>query len=863
LVRILTPPVFTDNEKTQQAGLLYGVVPYAMFLEAFFLIGALTERNFTLRMFLIVGVGEISGLLSLWLVHKGSTRTATHLWIWSQWCVASISGFTGGMVNDPGFFFHMLIVIMAGWLLGIRWGTFTALLSIVLNGLQAYLRTSFPGVFPSFSYSPISLWLSVTIEILLALILVRASRKTLLRVLFRLIEELEERTRAEQAARESEASFRSLAENASDAIFILCGVDPRFVFANRRVEALTGYSPEELVGLSLGDLIQAPYIDTVMKNYQARVRGTGVIEQYETVVQHRSMGEIPVELSAALIQWHGQPASFIIARDASARKARETQILDENARLEVVNRLSVALREFTHINDAGRLILNQVMDLLGMASGLVLTRDEVRIEVISSSSPGMADVLQGFPDHVLMASGSEKSIQVISIQDEQSNSEDWLGWASRQASPFQSIVVLPLRIYEMTTGFLVLLDAGPVEVSPAMRALLSQVAEIAAITLERMRIQTTLEQRVADRTHDLSILYRVMTVANQPLEKEEMLSQVLSIALEAIRASTGWIQLVAAEPEIVQLGGKDPAEVRRLMDLVKGSLFEEEILTRGKPRIVSGLPIAWNQTLEEEGWPGDLIGIPLQSSGTALGIFWGYKDEAVSLTLEDIALLVSIGERIGTALETLHLNENLRRLAVLEERHRLARDLHDSVTQDIYSLMLFAGDAKRSARSGNADQTEMSLKRVEEIARLSLKELRLMIYELRPPELQQVGLVKALRNRLEAVEKRTGIQVRFSSAGELQISSQAEEHLYWIAIEALNNSLKYAGASQLVLKISTLDEGVEMEISDNGCGFDPGQIQSGGNGLRGMSERAAALGAALEIDSLPGQGVRIHIRVER
>jgi len=296
--------------------------------------------------------------------------------------------------------------------------------------------------------------------------------------------------------------------------------------------------------------------------------------------------------------------------------------------------------------------------------------------------------------------------------------------------------------------------------------------------------------------------------------------------------------------------------------VVSGSALEQEMTAGYQPKIVSDPPSVFSQGLNEQDWPGDLIGIPLQVGGSVLGFLWGYNEEAAALTLEDIALLVSIGERIGTAIENVRLNEDLRRMAVLEERHRLARDLHDSVTQEIYSLMLFAGDAKRHSKTGNLSQTEASIKRIEEIAHQSLKELRLLIYELRPLDLQQAGLVKALWNRLEAVEKRAGLQVRFTSSGEISALAGEEEHLYRIAVEVLNNSLKYSGATQVSIRVTALNDIIEMEIGDNGCGFDPEQVQSGGNGLRSMRERAAAIGGNLTIQSSPGQGTTVYFRKE-
>ncbi len=162
--------------------------------------------------------------------------------------------------------------------------------------------------------------------------------------------------------------------------------------------------------------------------------------------------------------------------------------------------------------------------------------------------------------------------------------------------------------------------------------------------------------------------------------------------------------------------------------------------------------------------------------------------------MEDVSLLVTIGERIGTTIENFRLRERTQTLAILEERQRLARDLHDSVTQQIYSLLLFAGGAKKAVQTIDPDSSLQLLKRIEEVSRQALKELRLLIYELRPLDLQQAGLIKALQQRLEFVEQRAGIQARLLASDEIKLPFSIEEDLFRMTIEALNNSLKHAAA---------------------------------------------------------------------
>ncbi len=202
--------------------------------------------------------------------------------------------------------------------------------------------------------------------------------------------------------------------------------------------------------------------------------------------------------------------------------------------------------------------------------------------------------------------------------------------------------------------------------------------------------------------------------------------------------------------------------------------------------------------------------------------------------------------------------------AALEERQRLARDLHDSVTQSLYSLTLLAEAARRLLGTGQTPQAREYVARLGETAQQSLKEMRLLVYELRPAELEQAGLAGALQQRLDAVEKRAGVRAGLRVDGDLDLPGPVEETLYRIAQEALNNALKHAAATTVTVTLRAEARQVTLEIADDGRGFDLAAIQDrGGLGLRSMRERAAELGAALQIQAQPGAGTRLQVTLTR
>jgi signal transduction histidine kinase len=255
------------------------------------------------------------------------------------------------------------------------------------------------------------------------------------------------------------------------------------------------------------------------------------------------------------------------------------------------------------------------------------------------------------------------------------------------------------------------------------------------------------------------------------------------------------------------------------------------------------------------------LAIPMHFNEKVIGTLDVQSDRYHAFTGEDVLLIQSLADQVAIAIENVRLYERSRELAILEERNRLSRDLHDSVTQTLYSLTLLSEGWRRLIRSGEEPQMDKRLKRVTQIALQALKEMRLLIYQLRPPSLQKEGLIGALRKRLDTVENRSGVTTRLLIDDWIDLPSDLEECLYYVAQEALNNAIKHSSANQLTLKIITEGDYVILEVSDDGKGFVVNKaLQSGGLGLASMKERVSMNGGELIITSQPGQGTKITVK---
>ncbi|MGQ9779560.1 MAG: HAMP domain-containing sensor histidine kinase [Bacillota bacterium] len=243
---------------------------------------------------------------------------------------------------------------------------------------------------------------------------------------------------------------------------------------------------------------------------------------------------------------------------------------------------------------------------------------------------------------------------------------------------------------------------------------------------------------------------------------------------------------------------------------------------------------------------------------------WGRGDFSVVARDETADEIGELARRLNRmAGEIQDLLQDRARLAVVEERNRLARDLHDSLTQAIYSLNLYSEAAGRLLAAGEIQTAAAHLAEIRTAARQALREMRLLVFALRPPALEQEGLVAALQARLEAVEARAGIQAELKAEGIGRLAPAIEEGLYRIAQEALNNTLKHAQAGRVTVSLRREGGFVVMEIADDGIGFDAGKGEGqGGLGLAGMAERAAALGGRLTIESVPGGGTVVRVEVK-
>jgi PAS domain S-box-containing protein len=377
---------------------------------------------------------------------------------------------------------------------------------------------------------------------------------------------------------------------------------------------------------------------------------------------------------------------------------------------------------------------------------------------------------------------------------------------------------------------------------------------------QREHVLATLEERVAARTFELSAFFDLATLASGPRDLSETLEPAVARILELGYCHTICVHLLSEDRSTLELVAQ-----RNLPDTAHWALQEIRVqnafvqrLNRPSDPLMTTDLAAANELPAQLRLAGfhTYLGAPLRTAGQPQGWISFYRISAQGFALDEISLLVALAEQVGVIVENYRLRQRIGEIAVLEERQRLARDLHDSVTQTLYGLTLFARSGRDAAEEGDAVRLSESLGELEANSLQALREMRLLLYELLPLALEQEGLVQALHQRFNTVERRAGLAVSYQAEEGLDLPRPVERHLYHIAIEALNNTLKHSGATEVQVRLAFRGSQLLLEIVDNGRGFDPAHA-SGGLGFENMRERAQRLGGRLDVVSSPGAGTRV------
>ncbi len=380
---------------------------------------------------------------------------------------------------------------------------------------------------------------------------------------------------------------------------------------------------------------------------------------------------------------------------------------------------------------------------------------------------------------------------------------------------------------------------------------------------EVQRYARELEQRVADRTRDLSILYDVTAVASNVMDLDELLSRLLERSLSAMRRRAGIIQLLDESGNRLRVNTQQGVadDVGEGIASFFGRLTEIRSVFKEHPYFsITGLcdDTRMPTSVCQSGWHS-YTGVQIQNtSGGLLGILSIFGETDDLLSKEELTLLVSIADHIGLAVENVRLRRQAEETAILEDRQRLARELHDSVNQSLFSASVIAETLPRLWER-NPALVQQNLGDLHRLIRGALAEMRILLLELRPVSMADAVLTDLLQQLVNGLKGRTLLDIELQISGQREIPIQVKKNLFRIAQEALNNIVKHARARKVLLGLEQSPDEIRLRICDDGQGFELGNVEGGHLGLQIMRERAGNIGADLEVLSRPGTGTDILV----
>jgi PAS domain S-box-containing protein len=373
---------------------------------------------------------------------------------------------------------------------------------------------------------------------------------------------------------------------------------------------------------------------------------------------------------------------------------------------------------------------------------------------------------------------------------------------------------------------------------------------------------------------------------------DEILAGIARHAVEGTRALACGISIVDDDHKLASAGGYGPGyglpqargATRSALWIALADYRGEDVIEAitagsivigeapGKPVVLPDARSVWETdpvigdfaaTLEGLDWQAGVY-VPLSWENRVFGLFGVYLPAGLAGPTEaELAFYTALADQAAVAVTNARLTSQARQSATSLERARLARELHDSVSQALFSMTMHAGTAQLSMARAGLDMSGplgLSIAELAELTRGALAEMRALIFELRPAALAEEGLVAALRKQAAALSAREQVVITVEGPEKrLELGADVEEHLYRIASEALHNTVNHAAAGSATVSVTDLAGSLRLEVSDDGSGFDQDSEHPGHLGLSTMAERAETIGAELYFSSLPGEGTTVTV----
>ena len=378
----------------------------------------------------------------------------------------------------------------------------------------------------------------------------------------------------------------------------------------------------------------------------------------------------------------------------------------------------------------------------------------------------------------------------------------------------------------------------------------------------------TSTDQLGQRNRELTVLNEIAHALNQSVDLDQALETTLRKVAALLGLNTSWIWLMkeeTGEPYLAAAQNLPPA----LQDnpvRMGGWCYCLDTYRRGNLKGAANVNVVTCSRLKGlvEGTDGLRYhaSIPLYAKGKRVGVMNVASGAWRELSSEDLRLLNTVGDLTGIAIERARLYEQSIETGVANERVRLAREIHDTLGQNLAAILMRL-ETLDALIDNDADRKKLSgiLRGAMALARDNLEEARRAVLDLRAAPLENRSLPGALEELGEAIGSEAGLDVRVECIGDHPIAARVEAGLYRMAQEAMNNVAEHADAKEALIELTSTPDYVTLAIEDDGCGFAPEGASNDRYGLVGLSERARLLGGSLKVKSAPGHGTRLKVRI--
>jgi len=728
------------------------------------------------------------------------------------------------------------------------------------------------------------------------------------------VRDITERTRVLQALSEREENFSALAENAYDGIVIL-SIDGELFYSNKRLFEITGYSSEELIA-NFHDITSEGGIGKLYDWLQQRGLDANKTRQFESILNKKDGGVVPIEMTTAGTIWEGQPALLGIVRDITERKRAEESL---KKRSEEINQLHEQLRV--------RRVEEQT-ELLNFSQSLLGETD--RKSVLEKTSAAFFKMYAADFCDILLLDEQEQTLQLVSGQGWQPNliceldlrtekdSQVWYTFDTREPVIVEDISVesrfsplphhtshgvisslsAPIIVQDRVIGVMGVHWNHPRKIRDSELRILPLIANTTSATLERVRLSESEQQRSQSLTRTNELITALSQTATRlaiTLDPDQVMDTIhtelkhIGITCSAFLYDQDKLEIstifTALEPGLIDQTRNNtgidlhaPEMLRRFLNKFYGDItktktpifIQRQIIDQitesshtDKPNIEQALTLVGLTPETPSLW------LPLFVKDHVIGTLglWGAKLEE-----DDLPAFKVFASQVATAFENAQLFEQIVKsrqrtrdlssqlVEVQEtERRRIARELHDEIGQSLTGLSLMLNSLYRSDEK-SSEQHHKVQSLIEEL----ISKTQNLSLDLRPAMLDEMGLLPTLIWFIERFENQSGIHINFEHKGLHQrFPAPVETTAYRITQEALTNVARYAGVEQADVRLWADKDTLSIQIEDHGTGFELDEKKSTGlaNGLSGINERVKLLGGDSEVISSLGSGTTILVTI--